>query len=106
MTAEDKAVMEMVVKRVKSVMPVNKVILFGSRARGDTHEDSDFDICVIVDALDESEIKYMQKIRRSLIGHMLYPMDVLVYSKDNFDYRSKHRSFEKAIAEEGVSVYG
>lgn len=34
---------------------LSEVVLFGSRARGDAHEDSDVDLLVVVDYLSESE---------------------------------------------------
>lgn len=36
-------------ERLVTSAPVEKVILFGSRARGDHNSDSDFDLCVILD---------------------------------------------------------
>lgn len=37
------------VARLRSVAPVDRVILFGSRARGDHATDSDWDLCVLLD---------------------------------------------------------
>ncbi len=36
------------VDRLRSVAPVERVILFGSRARGDHDEHSDWDLCVLL----------------------------------------------------------
>ncbi|MBI5131475.1 MAG: nucleotidyltransferase domain-containing protein [Rhodopseudomonas palustris] len=36
------------VRRLVASAPVEEIILFGSRARGDFTEDSDFDLCVIL----------------------------------------------------------
>ncbi|KIZ48166.1 MULTISPECIES: nucleotidyltransferase domain-containing protein [Rhodopseudomonas] len=36
------------VRRLATFAPVERIILFGSRARGDHSEDSDFDLCVIL----------------------------------------------------------
>lgn len=36
------------VDRLRAFAPVEKVILFGSRARRDHHENSDWDICVLL----------------------------------------------------------
>ncbi|MDP4021331.1 nucleotidyltransferase domain-containing protein [Methylobacterium sp. NEAU 140] len=36
------------VERLRAVAPVERVILFGSRARGDQEADSDWDLCVLL----------------------------------------------------------
>jgi predicted nucleotidyltransferase len=36
------------VRRLVAAAPVEEIMLFGSRARGDHTEDSDFDLCVIL----------------------------------------------------------
>lgn len=46
---------------------VKKVILFGSRARGDAQPDSDYDILVVVDAIDPQEKgDYLKSLYRAL----------------------------------------
>jgi len=44
--AERRAVEE-VARRLKAELPVTRVILFGSKARGDAHPDSDIDLLVL-----------------------------------------------------------
>ena len=36
------------IERLRAIAPVERVILFGSRARGDHHADSDWDLCVLL----------------------------------------------------------
>ena len=45
---------------VLGIDPTAEVILFGSRARGDFHEESDWDVLVLTEG-DEVEIKLKQK---------------------------------------------
>lgn len=40
--------LQAIVERLRAVSPVEQVILFGSRARGDHDEDSDWDLCVLL----------------------------------------------------------
>ncbi len=42
-----------------------EVVLFGSRARGDFHEESDWDVLVLVDK-DEKDYEFKNKIRNAL----------------------------------------
>ncbi len=42
-----------IVKRIRALDPeVQKILLFGSRARGDARDDGDFDLVIITDADD------------------------------------------------------
>jgi predicted nucleotidyltransferase len=46
---------------------VTKVVLFGSRARGDARPDSDYDLLVVVDEIEPSEKEaYLLALYRSL----------------------------------------
>lgn len=49
MPKEDKQIKDALTKTIRSVTPEAKVILYGSRARGNAKEDSDWDILVILD---------------------------------------------------------
>lgn len=40
--------LETAVVRLRAFAPIERVILFGSRARGDHDEDSDWDLCVLL----------------------------------------------------------
>ncbi|MFC0238991.1 nucleotidyltransferase family protein [Rhodopseudomonas telluris] len=45
---EDAVRLREAVRRLVASAPVEQIVLFGSRARGDFTEDSDFDLCVIL----------------------------------------------------------
>ncbi len=51
---------------VLDVDPGAEVVLFGSRARGDFHEESDWDVLVLVDK-DEKDYNFRRKIRKALL---------------------------------------
>ena len=74
---------EMVEAIVKEANP-EKVILFGSHARGDTNMDSDIDLLIIEKepfTRQRSRRMELSKIRRALSRFMV-PKDILVYSSD------------------------
>jgi len=76
---------------IKSVHPNSTVILFGSYARGEQHEESDLDICVLVPELTyrraDMEIDAACAIRR---GFPL-PIDLSLYTFDEFEEKSKRK---------------
>lgn len=58
---------------VRKCLPVRKVVLYGSHARGIAHEDSDIDIAVILHGLDENFLDVaaeLYKIRSRIDLHI------------------------------------
>ncbi len=86
---------------------VDRVILFGSRARGDYREDSDWDILVVVGGgLDwRAKRRLSINIRRRLYPLLSRPIDLIIEDRDMFRERSRLAgSLEETIAEEGVTA--
>ena len=75
--------LEYVSERMKSQFDVKKVILFGSRARGDAAPDSDFDILVVA----ETDIPFTKRqgIALTALGSLEFPVDLLVYTQAEAD---------------------
>ena len=80
-------VTDMIGRRVRQSEPTAKVMLFGSRARGDARPDSDWDVMVLLD--DKSEAKRWD-LSSSLfelgweIDQMVHP---IVYTKSEWQKR-------------------
>lgn len=60
-----------------------QIVLFGSRARGDADEDSDYDFLVIEPTVD-NRAREMVRLRRAL-RPLRVAADVLVYSREEVD---------------------
>ena len=61
----------------------DKVILFGSRARGEELPDSDYDILVLKKGVKHTR-RLAQKIRRNFF-QIGAPIDLLVYDSDKYE---------------------
>lgn len=64
---------------VKAAPKAEQILLFGSYARGQAHEDSDLDFLVIEPTV-ENRAREMIRLRRAL-RPLRVPVDVLVYSR-------------------------
>jgi len=84
----DKAIKIIKEEIEKRGMNVLKIILFGSRAKGDAKEDSDWDFLVIVDKdLDRKEKwDIIIKIKRKL-ATLKIPNDIIINSIRDFEER-------------------
>ena len=86
---------------------VERIILFGSRARGDYREDSDYDILVVVKNKLSRKIKIdlLVNISSRLIDAINAPVDVIVVSETSWrKYRSAPGTVLYSASKEGVLV--
>ena len=72
--------LERAIEIIVKVADPDQIILFGSRARGDAKQDSDYDICVIKSGISQRR-KLTQQIYRSLFG-VGVPIEVIVETPD------------------------
>lgn len=84
----------------------SEIYLFGSHAYGVPNEDSDIDIYLIADTKNRKKLEIAQIARRSLIGKIKAPVDIIVNDIETFEARKKIKTtLEYIIANEGVKLY-
>lgn len=94
---------ERIRKEVNSIDPTAKVILFGSRARGDARKDSDWDILILIKGTVTTEIE--RTFRYKLFDLELETGEVFstfVYNTNTWNKKHKVTPFYKSIKQEGV----
>jgi len=104
MPAVDSLVQDVVDAIVRELHPT-RVILFGSRARGDSRPDSDIDLLIVYDGkLSKREVKL--RVRR-LFREDEFSLDLFVVSSDEYERQKGIVSTVGRTAErEGVVYYG
>jgi predicted nucleotidyltransferase len=103
----DRVLKEMVDAIVREFDP-ERVIVFGSRARGEDTPESDVDLLVIESEPFGAERSRWQEVSRlwGLVARFRVPVDVLLYSQDEFEHWRKTRSHVIARAvREGRPLY-
>ena len=90
-----------------SVKPgvIKKIYLFGSYAYGTPTEDSDIDLCVVINNRF-NRLNASVKIQLSLSDNNIYPLDLLVYKENQFINTTNPNGIENTIAKEGKILYG
>ena len=92
-----------ILEALRSYEP-QRVMLFGSRARGEEDEYSDIDLIII----KQTEEAFLDRLRQvaSLLSHLPKSVDVLVYTPQEFDQMVKEgRDFILMVLEEGKIIY-
>jgi len=74
---------------------IDKIILFGSRARGDFREDSDWDILIVTkEKMDKEKLEdFSYEISLKLIDLLDKPVDILIISKDEYETKRRYKGF-------------
>lgn len=96
----DDALIDEIGRRLAEATPAqSRVVLFGSRARGDNRERSDVDVLVIEPSVADP-VQESVRLRRALRG-LAVPIDVVVVAQHEADRRSVVRGtvVERALRE-------
>ena len=103
-TTDDAQLAEAVRRLVETLEP-ERIYLFGSRARSDWDDDSDYDFMVIVPSSELTPIRRAQVAHRALRG-LGIPKDVLVWTREEFErYLPVVASLPATIVREGRLLY-
>ena len=93
-----------IVARIIEAMRPQKIILFGSQARGNASDQADIDL-LIIQEIDLPRHRRYAAVRRLFWG-MGIPMDILVYTPEEFArFQSVPGSFTYTVAHEGKVLY-
>ncbi|AUB83821.1 nucleotidyltransferase domain-containing protein [Candidatus Thiodictyon syntrophicum] len=103
----DRIARDIINATVAAVAP-ERIVLFGSRARGDAGPDSDLDLLVVSrDSFTPQRTRQgeLRRIRQALRAFRL-PVDVLLYSSDEIDaWRQSPNHVIARSLREGITVY-
>lgn len=72
---------ELLVRRILAAVRPERIILFGSRARGDHRPDSDFDVLVVLPDAVDAPWRLARELRAA-VGVIGFGKDILVTDRD------------------------
>ena len=104
-----KKLVEEYAKLVIANMVVNKIILYGSYARGDYNDSSDIDIMILTDLTENEISKYKEKRWEftydiELVNNVL--ISPTIRNIDIYNIRITYHPFYKNVQKEGVILVG
>jgi predicted nucleotidyltransferase len=102
---DTKSVIDEIVSRIAARFSPDRIILFGSQARGDAHEDSDIDLLVLFDDVDDPHA-LAAEVYAALIGCSVLPKDIVVSTTARFErYRDVANTVYWPASREGKILY-
>jgi predicted nucleotidyltransferase len=103
MKEKDSHIANRIRSEIKQIDPKAKVILFGSRARGDAKRESDWDVLILIDSpnIFKAEDLFRDKIYDLELetGEII---SMFVYNKKDWNSRHKITPLYRNIKKEGV----
>ncbi|MBI2558984.1 nucleotidyltransferase domain-containing protein [Candidatus Woesearchaeota archaeon] len=84
-------------------VPIDKMLLFGSRAYGKPHRWSDFDLIIV-----SKKFRNLDSLKRSLgfydYWNLNYPVDFLCYTPEEFNKLKKQITIVREAIKEGIEI--
>ena len=103
MTVADKGILDEIVRRIVGAVRPEKIILFGSGARGNRDADSDWDILIVKQC--EKRRQIVASVYLSLIG-VGHAVDVVVATPEDLErYGSVQAMILEPALREGLVLY-
>jgi uncharacterized protein len=101
---ETRLELQRIVERIAEALEPEKIILFGSRARGDARLDSDIDLLIITKDGDPHELS--KAAFKAAKGRTI-ALDVVAVPRTYFEQRLREGSvFFKAVMKDSQVLYG
>lgn len=98
-------ILEEIVRRLVGAVQPEAVFLFGSRARGDATDESDYDVLLLVNEPTSEHYEIARRGYAALLG-LGTPVDILVMDRAHFEQRRRAASSLPATVErEGRLLY-
>ena len=105
MKSKTKYISQLIRQYISSVDPNAEIILYGSQARGDARDDSDWDILVLTDY--EADVLTERKFRDKIYDLELEigeSFSVFAYSRKNWQKKQSVTPFYKNVLREGIQL--
>ncbi|MDR2835960.1 MAG: nucleotidyltransferase domain-containing protein [Bacteroidales bacterium] len=100
----DSAILEKIRKLKREIIPEQKLILFGSQARGEERQDSDWDLLMLLDKSKPEEIDEDNAYKFVLMGWKLgVYISIKIYTLNEWQIR-KPSIFYKNIEQDGIEI--
>lgn len=106
MTRKELHIAKLISLRIKSQDPEAEVILFGSHARGHAHDESDWDVLILIDR-PKTDRSVEEKYRNEMFMLELElgePISTFIYSKNDWETKFIYTPLYQNVKKEGVKL--
>lgn len=103
----DTAIFDMIKNTVQTCLPGSRVVLFGSRARGQSDRYSDYDLLIITPTTftAQEKVNWSTRLDRAIVSTIRVPVDILLNSEE--EIRQKQQlpgNIIRSVIREGIAL--
>ncbi len=97
---------DIIKQTVHSIIPICTILLFGSRAKDNYTEDSDYDFIIITETvLSVKEKRNYQSILRKKLAEYKISADILIQNRNDFEKKKNIKGhIIRQAAKEGIKI--
>lgn len=105
-TENETAALRTLAEALQKIPEVLKIVVFGSRVRGDFRELSDMDVMIIVQNMKIDMKNTLIRILHNIELEYEVPISPVIYTRDEYEVnRTLGSSFFEHVENEGINLY-
>jgi len=99
-------ILKIIKNSTDELLPDSRILLFGSRARQDHSDDSDYDFMIITrNSFDIQQKRYYQSLLRKKLAKHKIPADILIQSEEEIRIKKEIIGhIVREIIKEGIAI--
>ena len=101
----EKIIIDRLTAVFSAVSDITRMVVFGSRSRGDSNDGSDLDVLVIVKEKNTMELHKIQSLKTIALNDVEDFSYVSIFPVIESDYYLSDSAFQKRIEHEGITVW-
>jgi predicted nucleotidyltransferase len=101
----EKNILDRLTAVFSTVSDIMQIVVFGSRSRGDSNDDSDLDILVFVNERDSMALRTIQSLKAKALNDIEDFSYVNVFPVIESEFYSSHSAFHQRVKKEGITIW-
>jgi predicted nucleotidyltransferase len=84
---------------------IKQIVVFGSRSQGDSNDDSDLDVRVLVNEIDSMALRTIQSLKAEALNDIEDFLYVNIFPVRESEFYSSPNVFLQRVQKEGITIW-
>ena len=101
----EKNILDRLTAVFSTVTDIKRMVVFGSRSRGDSNDSSDLDVLVLVNERDSMALQTIQSLKAKALNDIEDFSYVNVFPVRESEFYSSPNAFHQRVQKEGITIW-